>query len=66
MSRAKNAVLRTKQFVADHKVALTAVTSATATAAVFVKANAAVVKQFNEFLDEHGLKDEFYSKTTDL
>lgn len=60
MNPAKKLAVRTVNFVNNHKVPITAVTSAAATAAVCLKAHRKIVVQFNEFLDEHNLKDEFY------
>lgn len=57
------AVARIKNFVNRNKVPITAFTTIVASGAVFVKVHGETVRRFNEFLDEHGLKDEFYNRT---
>ena len=54
---------RVKTFVKKNRVPITAITTAAATTAVFVRTHVKVVRNFNEFLDKHGLKDEFYNHT---
>lgn len=61
MNAAKKAFSRTQQFVTDHKVAIAVVTTATATSAVWYKTTAGAVRQFNDFLNEKGLLEEFRS-----
>jgi hypothetical protein len=61
MNAAKKTLARTQKFVADHKVAIAVVTTAAATSAVWFKTTAGAVRQFNEFLDEKGLLEEFHA-----
>lgn len=46
-----------RKFVSRHKVAITVV----ATSACWIAFNKMSLKQFNDFLEEKGLKDEFYA-----
>lgn len=57
MDKIKNAASRTKKFVKDHKTALTVV--ATATPLVMLQLRTS--REFNDFLAEKGLMDEYYS-----
>jgi len=66
MNAAKKTLAVTKKFVTDHKVALTAITTATATAAVFVKKQKDAIREVNEFLAEKGLYEEFQNRFTDM
>lgn len=61
MNRAKKAIVRTQQFVSDHKVGIAITATAAATTAVMVKVRNADIKRLNEFLDEHGLTEKFYN-----
>lgn len=65
MNAAQKTLLRTKKFVTDHKVALTAVTTATATAAVCVKAQKNAINNVLDFLHEKGLYEEFQNYYND-
>lgn len=51
-----NAAVSTKNFVSRHKIAVTAVATATVCVVVQMK----IVKDWNEFLEEKGLLDEYY------
>jgi hypothetical protein len=53
----ENAYLRTRKFVADHKVAIAVV----ATAAVAVAISRVALNQHNDFLKENGLYEQFYA-----
>ena len=57
----KKTVVRTKEFVSDHKVVISVVATATATTAACIAMNRGAVKQWNEFLAERGLTNEFYN-----
>lgn len=57
MNKIKNAQLRTKKFVSDHRVGLAITGTSAAWLYVLVSAN----KGHNDFLREKGLYDEFYS-----
>lgn len=59
MNNAKRAVVRTRKFVRDHKVAI----AVTATAVTCIAINRMALKQHDDFLREHGLYDEFYAMT---
>lgn len=59
MNPAKKALIRTQQFVTDHKVALTVVTTATATAVVSKKVFGAAYRTAEQFISEKGLAEEF-------
>jgi hypothetical protein len=53
----KKVARSTQKFVSKHRVAI----AVTLTAAVAVKLQMSTAKQFNEFLKEHNLFDEYYS-----
>lgn len=57
----KNTLNSVGEFVADHKVAITAVVTAVATATVCIVINRGTVKEWNEFLEVEGLTDKFYT-----
>lgn len=57
MKTLKRKAKATKDFVYKHRVGI----AVAITAAVAVKWNYTVAKQFNDFLKEHGLYDEFYA-----
>lgn len=59
MNAAKKALVRTNQFVQDHKVALTVVTTAATTMVVARKTYGRAFDVANQFIAEHGLADEF-------
>lgn len=63
---AQKTLVRTKKFVTDHKVAVTVVTTAAVTSAVWFKMTAGAVRQFNEFLGEKGLLEEFHETFNNL
>jgi len=58
----KNKYFATKKFVADHKVLLTALATATVCTAI----NQAALKQHNDFLKEKGLYEEFYTPDAEV
>jgi hypothetical protein len=61
MTFAKETLTRTGEFVSKHRVRIAVATTAVITTAACVALNRSAVKQWNEFLDEKGLKDEFYN-----
>jgi hypothetical protein len=62
MSTLKNKVTSTKNFVSKHRVAI----AVTLTAALAVKWQMNTAAQFNEFLKEHNLFDEYYAMTEEV
>lgn len=54
---AKKAYVRTRKFVEDHKVGITAAT----TALVCLKLNKMALRDHDQFLKDHDLYDEFYT-----
>lgn len=56
MNPVKKTALRTKKFVSDHRVSI----AVTVTSAVWLAFIASRAKEWNEFLEEHGLTDQFY------
>lgn len=66
MNAAKKAFSRTKKFVTDHKVAITAVATATVTAAVVVKLQSRYLGNVQDYLTEKGLYEEFHNRFNDL
>ena len=50
-----------KNFVARHKIAITVASTAVATTGICVYAYREGVEQYDEFLKEHNLYDQFYS-----
>jgi hypothetical protein len=65
MNNVQRAIVRTQKFVADHKVVLTATTTAAVTAAACGKVLHTVVKQRDEFLADNGLLEKFYATLTE-
>lgn len=61
MDRVKNALINTKEFVSDHKVAITAIVTATVTTAVMIRVHRGAVESWNSFLDEKDLTTEYYT-----
>lgn len=59
MNRAKLALSRTTNFVADHRVALAVIITAAVTTVVALKITEGGVKDRDEFLAEKGLSDEY-------
>lgn len=59
MDKIKNAAASTKKFVEDHKVAI----AVTLTAAICLKLNRVALKDHDNFLEEHGLLEKFYTPT---
>jgi hypothetical protein len=57
MNKFKKAAASTKQFVSDHKTAITV----TGTALVCLAIHRFALKGHNEFLKEKGLYEEFYT-----
>lgn len=57
----KSALARTKQFVSDHKVAIAIGVATTVTAVVCIKIQRSAIKDWNNFLTEKGLIDQFYN-----
>jgi hypothetical protein len=55
----KNALVSTKNFVVRNKTRILVTTTATAVTLVVIQARG--LKLHNEFLEEHGLTDEFYA-----
>lgn len=58
----KTAAIRTSKFVSDHKVAITAITTATVTTALFVKVIRGAEADVNGFLEEEGLLEKFHAR----
>jgi hypothetical protein len=58
MKTLKQKAKATKDFVYKHRVAI----AVTITAAIAVRWNFKTAKQFNDFLRERGLYDEFYTE----
>lgn len=63
MNIAKKALVNTKNFVADHKIAIAIVATAAATTVAVVKLknnlDGGYIETANEFLTEKGLMEEF-------
>ena len=57
MNNLKQKARSTKQFVKQHRVGIAVV----ATSIFWIKAMSNVAAQHNEFLEEKGLKEEFYA-----
>jgi len=57
----KSAKTRTTTFVRQHQIAITAAVASTATAAAMVALGNKRTEQWNEFLEEKNLTNEFYS-----
>lgn len=59
MNKVSNAFNRSKEFVVDHKIALTVFTTATVTAVVSKKMFGAAYETATDFIAERGLTDDF-------
>lgn len=66
MNRAHRALVRTQQFVSDHRVAIAVITTATATTAAMVAMQKGAVREVNDFLESKGLLEEFHNRFNDL
>jgi len=62
MNPVKKAAARVQEFVSDHKVAIAVTTTAVVTTAVMIRVNRGAVRQWNDFLAERGLTNEFYTQ----
>jgi len=58
----KNKIARTRKFVSDHRVAIAVV----ATASVGIALQMRNAREWNEFLKEHNLFDEYYDMSWDV
>jgi hypothetical protein len=61
MDPVKRAFARSREFVSDHKVAITATVAVTATAVVCIRIQRSAIEDWKNFLTEKGLIDEFYN-----
>jgi hypothetical protein len=61
MDAVKNALEHARDFVEDHKVAITAGIATVVTAAACIALHRSATKEWNEFLELKGLTKEFYT-----
>ena len=62
MNPAKKALASTKNFVVNHKVALTAVTAVTVTTVLVSKLQKGALTEMTTFLEEKGLLEEYINR----
>lgn len=65
MNPAKKAIARTAKFVADHRVAVAVVTTATVTTVVVRKTVGNMLTNATDFIAEKGLLEEFHATFED-